>query len=90
VAFQPVQCAGTITSGASFSRVLTVSPMIGSKIAPLAAHLIAPRRFRVLVLAGLQHHAAYLALRRRLARRSHTGAAASMTSARPLSASSSG
>src|SRR5215471_1544899 len=41
-------------------------------------------------LADLQRRAASLALRRRLARRRHTGAAAAKARARPLSASSSG
>jgi len=45
---------------------------------------------QVLVLANFQRHAASLALRRRLARRAHTGAAASTTRMRPLSASNSG
>ena len=34
VAFQPVQGAGTITSGASCSSALTVSPMTGSNSGP--------------------------------------------------------
>src|SRR5262245_16393117 len=41
-------------------------------------------------LADLQRRAAFLALRRLLARRRHTGAAAAKARARPLSASSSG
>jgi hypothetical protein len=35
VAFQPVQWAGTITSGASCSSALTVSPMMGSNSGPV-------------------------------------------------------